>query len=149
MVLDKNYDFEMKKRSRKKKFTQQGDNIASEVTVSYDPSLIKKRPKGDTRTAEEKRIDEENEKRLQRQSLGGSQLSGLGLESSLGKDQRKFQLQALIDKKEVITLQSAMQAMSLAKGTIITYLREMDLQLYDAKDNKFVGAKEGKKIGID
>ena len=73
----------------------------------------------------------------------------MGLESSLGKDQRKFQLQALIDKKEVITLQSAMQAMSLAKGTIITYLREMDLQLYDAKDNKFVGAKEGKKIGID
>ena len=73
----------------------------------------------------------------------------MGLEASMGKDERKFRLQSLIDKKEVVTLQSAMTAMSLAKGTIITYLKEMDLQLYDAKYNKFVGAKEGHRVGLD
>ena len=147
MVLKKNYE-QGKKRVKKKRFTQQGDNIASEVTISYDPSLIKKRPKGDNRTAEEKRIDEEQERRMKAQA-SGSQMSGMGLEASMGKDERKFRLQSLIDKKEVVTLQSAMTAMSLAKGTIITYLKEMDLQLYDAKDNKFVGAKEGHRVGLD
>jgi len=137
-----------KRRVDKKRFTKQGSNIASEVTIKYDPSVITKKPKRDTRTAEEKRLDEENDKKLQ-QTFGGSQLSGLGLESGLGKDERIFKLQTLINKKEVVTLQSAMKALGLAKGTVTGYLKEIDVQLWDTDTQKFVGAKDGNKIGLE
>lgn len=131
-----------------KKFTRQGDNIASEVVVSYDPSLIKKDNRKKFRTKEEKRLDEELERKLKQESLG-SKLSKMGFEASLGKDERKFELQTLINKKEVITVQSGMRAMGLAKGTIITYVKELGLQLWDPEDEKFVGAKDGKRVGLD
>lgn len=130
------------------KYTRQGDNIASEVVVSYDPSLIKKNKRKKFRTKEEKRLDEELERKLKRESMG-SKLSKMGFESSLGKDERKFELQTLISKKEVITVQSGMKAMALSKGTIITYAKELGLQLWDPEEEKFVGAKEGKRVGLD
>lgn len=142
---------ESRKRTKKdKKFRQRGDNLASDVTITFEPKYIKNvhRERGDLRTEEQKRIDEANGISLESQSLGTKQ-SGMGLNASMGKDERKFKLQALINKKEVVTLQSAMQALGLAKGTVITYLREIDYQMWDAKDKKFVGAKEGKKVGLD
>lgn len=132
----------------KKKYTKQGDNIASEVIVTYDPSLIKKNKNKRPRTKEEKRLDEELERKLRSESLG-NKLSKMGFESSLGKDERKFELQAKINRKEVFTVLSAMEAMALSKGTIITYLKEIGLQLWDTEDEKFVGAKDGKRIGLD
>lgn len=152
MGLDKHYNFSDKKRN-KKKYTKQGSNIASEVVISYDPSVITKNKRKtdgkDNRTAEEIRLDKENERRLQQQATMGSRMSGMGLESSMGKDQRIYQLRTMITNKEVITLQSAMQALALSKGTIITYLKEMGMQMYDAEDGKFVGSKDGKKVGMD
>lgn len=53
-----------------KKYTKQGDNIASEVIVTYDPSLIKKNKNKRPRTKEEKRLDEELERKLRNESLG-------------------------------------------------------------------------------
>lgn len=73
----------------------------------------------------------------------------MGMESSIAKDERKFQLQAYIEKGLIFTLQSATQVFSLSEGTIITYLKEMNLQLWDAKKSDFVGAKEGKRVGVD
>jgi len=76
-------------------------------------------------------------------------ISNMMLESSLGKDERKFQLKALIDQKQVVTLQSAMKAMMLSKGTVTTYLKEMGYQMWDAEKDKFVGAKDGIRVGVD
>lgn len=126
------------------------EHKASEVKVYYDPNIVKKyKGQIDKRNEEQKRLDKEYENQLGRQSNGGSRLAGMGLDASMGKDQRKFQLQSLINKKEVITLQSAMHTMGLAKGTVITYLRELNYQMWDAEENKFAGAKEGKRVGLD
>lgn len=135
----------------KKNITRQGDNLASEVTVHYDPSIVAKYQKRKKPlTAEEKRLAKEYDEDLKRQSqgIGGSRLSMMGLESSMGKDQRKFQLQTLINNKEVVTLQSAASKMGLSKGTIVTYLKELNYQMWDTDTNKFVGAKDGKEVWV-
>lgn len=143
---------DLNKRKPKKKVAQQGENLASEVTISYDPRIVEEhRKKKASRTAEEIRLDKEYEQQLERQSkgIGGGRLASMGLDSSMGKDQRKFQLQSLINKKEVVTLQSAMKAMALSKSTLASYLREMGYQMWDAKESKFVGDKDGIRVGLD
>lgn len=75
--------------------------------------------------------------------------ANMGMESSLGKDERKFQLKSAIDKGQVYTLQSAAQLLRLSEGTISQYLTELGLQLWDPKKDKFVGAKDGQQVGID
>lgn len=132
----------------KENYTRQGDNIASEVTVIKDPSIINTQNKKRFRTREEKLLDLEYAKQQKRDQSGGK-LAKMGFESGLGKDERKFELKSLINKKKVITLQSGMQAMGLSKGTIITYAKELELQLWDPEDNKFVGAKNGQRVGLD
>lgn len=137
-------------KKRRKKYTQQGTNLASEVTISYDPKIVeyyKDEIRG--RNEEQKRLDEEYLKQLEKTKIGGSQLSNMGLDASMGKDQRQFQLHNLIIKKEVVTLQSAMLAMSLGKSTVITYIKELGYQMWDADTNKFVGSKDGKRVGLD
>lgn len=73
----------------------------------------------------------------------------MGMESSIARDERKFKLQMYIEQGKIITLKSASQAMGLTEATIVGYLKEMDLQLWDTKKGNFVGAKDGKRVGQD
>lgn len=117
-----------------------------EVKMYHDPKIAekyKKESKG--RTEEEKRIDEKHEKENRKSGTVGSSQSVMGLEASLGKDDRKFKLQSLFNRGEVFTVKSAMSELGLAKGTIQGYLRELGLQLWDTERNEFVGAKDGKR----
>lgn len=117
-----------------------------EVKMYYDPKLVEKYKKDcKGRTEEEKRIDEKHEKENRKNGSVGSSQSVMGLEASLGKDDRKFKLQSLFNRGEVFTVKSAMSELGLAKGTIHGYLRELGLQLWDTERKEFVGAKEGKR----
>lgn len=117
-----------------------------EVKMYHDPKIASLyKTKEVSRTEEEKRIDEKHEKEMRKNAALSSQQSSMGLESSLGKDDRKFKLQSLFNKGEVFTLKSAMSELALARGTIISYLKELDLQLWDTEKKEFVGSKEGKK----
>ena len=39
--------------------------------------------------------------------------------------------------------------MQLSESTIISYLKDLKLQLWDAKKDKFVGEPNGQRVGID
>lgn len=78
-----------------------------------------------------------------------SQARAMGVESSIGKDERKNRLRVYINQGEVMTLQSATNKMQLSESTIISYLKDLKLQLWDAKKDKFVGEPNGQRVGID
>lgn len=129
------------------KFGKKTDN---KCHVSYDPSII------DNKTIDveknKKKINEEYEEKVsQLKDLSNkSKFSQASLSSSMGKDERKFKLNSLINDGKCKTLESASKLIGVSEKTIITYLKEMNIQMYDASKEKFVGSnkKDAKKVEI-
>lgn len=60
-----------------------------------------------------------------------SKFSRMGAESGLQKDERKFKLKTLIEQGKALTVSACAQQMRLSRHTILTYLKELKISLYD------------------
>ena len=58
-------------------------------------------------------------------------LSNMSLSMSIGKDERKFRLEQEIRAGKTLTVSSCARSMELSKNTIRTYLKEMNIAIYD------------------
>lgn len=50
---------------------------------------------------------------------------------SMGKDDRKFRMRNEILTGKTLTVQSCQSSLVLSKGTILQYLKEMNMSIYD------------------
>lgn len=111
------------------------------VTVEYDPSVIRKGLSAEE--AEKRKKEYLAEKR---ELVGGSKLEKLGMESSLGKDERKIQLLAYFDKGEAYTLDAAAKLMNLSANTIKSYAKELGISMYDVKKGEWLEGRQSKSF---
>lgn len=58
-------------------------------------------------------------------------LESMGLSSSIAKDERMFKLKQLILQKKVFTVSACAKKMQLSRSTILKYLKEMNIAIYD------------------
>lgn len=110
-----------------------GKTIDEECHVTYDPSIIESRFK-------EGSTEEYGTDKL-RDLSGGNKMSRMALSSSMRKDERKFKLKSLIRNGECKTLKSASHLMGLSERTIIQYLKELNIKMYDPFKGKYVGSQ--------
>lgn len=71
------------------------------------------------------------------------------LESSLGKDERKFRLKVEIEKGNLRTVQSCSHFMNLSDNTIKKYLKELNISLVDANKLDYLDFKQSDTLFVD
>lgn len=98
------------------------------VDISYDKSIIDTSkvltPEEAERVAKEYRKEKNT-------LIGRDSNAKLGLESSLGKDERLFHFRTHVSNQTYITVKSAMDGMHLGRGTILKYAKETGLPIFD------------------
>lgn len=107
------------------------------VHVSIDESL-----KGTALKKTEKQIEAEKKEYFNQKIdlIGSNTNSKLGLESSLGKDERIFKLKSAVSAGKVVTVDSACKYLGLkTRKTIIEYAIEGKIELFDEINKKWVG----------
>ena len=63
-------------------------------------------------------------------------LKNMSLAMSMGKDERKFRLEQEIRARRALTVSSCARIMELSKNTIRTYLKEMNISIYDDENKE-------------
>lgn len=107
------------------------DQKPNKVKVAYDPSIIKKSKK---KTTEPKPNNE---------SLGNS-MANMGLASSLGKDERLFQLETKFDQGQIYTVSSAANLLQVTYQTAKKYAKELKIALFDDQNKKWLNGRRPK-----
>lgn len=106
------------------------------VSVSYDPSIITKRKKVDSKVVK----DFEEQSKSVVSSMSGTtatksnKLSNLSSKSSESKSNRLFKLQNAIQTKRVKTAEEAEELIGVSLKTIVSYLKELGYSLDSQKN---------------
>ena len=66
----------------------------------------------------------------------------MGQGSALGRDERLFRLKVAIDQGNVKTFQSARKYMLVSEKTLLSYLKDLDIALYDPDKESFRGGSQ-------
>ena len=62
-----------------------------------------------------------------------SKLSNMALSSSMAKDERLFRMKSQIKSGKTLTVQSCQSSLGLSRGTILSYLKELNMSIYDGE----------------
>ena len=122
-----------------------GKTTDTKCHVSYDPSIIDDRFKinGKTHISNKEEADKYYKEQMSQMTdlSSSSKIAKGALSSAMGKDERKFKLNSLIKTGECKTLKSASKLIGVSETTIIKYLKELNIQLYDTSKRKYVGSQ--------
>lgn len=103
---------------------------ANEVTITRDPSVIKKR-----RTRPKNQDEESNVGKI------GNDISNMSLSASLGKDERIFKMIVLFDKGELFTISSIAEKMNVSYATAKKYAKEANIKVFDNVSKKYTDGR--------
>lgn len=99
-----------------------------EVLVEYDPTIKGTKKQLSAKEVEDLKKEYREEKK---ELIGANTQSKLGLESSLGKDERLFQLKVGFENGKYVTVGSVCNDFKLSRATIIKYAKELEISLLD------------------
>lgn len=60
-------------------------------------------------------------------------VSNMSLSMSIERDERKFRMRSEIKSGKTLTVQSCQSSLGLSKGTILTYLKELNMSICDGE----------------
>lgn len=105
------------------------EDIQTEVNVSNVKETLVEKTKH--LSEEEKALVDQWDKEYQKQGIHKDSLHQMGFAAALGKDERKFALQTLIEQGRVRTVSSGANTLGVSVPTIRKYLRELKLSIWD------------------
>lgn len=99
------------------------------VQVSYDESQIRHQKLSQTEIAKRKRAYLSQARTM----IGKNDQQKLGLESSIGRDERKQQLLTEFQNGHIFTIKAGAINLNLSEATIKKYAQELNISLFDNK----------------
>lgn len=106
------------------------DQKEQQVTVSYDPSVIRKQQR-----PAKQNMDDGHSGKI------GSDLSNMSLAMSMGKDERIFRMLVEYDKGNLMTIESVAQFLNVSYPTAKKYVTESKIKIFDNKLKKYTSGR--------
>lgn len=110
------------------------DQKEQPVKVTYDPSIIKRRP--NHVTSKEEQTNE---------SIGNS-TANMSLAMSLGRDERIFKMVVEYDKGNLFTLSAVAKYFDISYATAKSYAKEAGIMIYDDHAKKYTEGRKPKSM---
>lgn len=76
------------------------------------------------------------------EALSQNKLQNMGFESSLQKDERVFRFKSLVEQGKIVTVQSAVNELKVARSTILGYVKETGVEVFDEQKQVWLNAKQ-------
>lgn len=111
--------------------TSQKEN---EVTITYDPSVIKRR-KSTTGTTSNENIGKI-----------GNDTANMSLAMSMGKDERIYKMTVAYDKGELMTIMAIADYLDVSYATAKKYVSEAGIKVFDNKLKKYTEGRTPKSF---
>ena len=119
---------------------------SDEVKVTIDETI-----KGTAKNLSEQEI-EQNKKEymatLRTEQIGKTANDRLGLEQSIGLDERLFTFKTGVQNKRFVTVTSAMKEMNVGRATILKYAKMTKYPIFDDHTKKWINEEEIDKLGL-